>query len=63
MDKTALKVAGIIFLVVALAHLARLVSASSVALNGREIPLWTSGVAFPVMLVLALWMFRAGRAK
>ncbi len=59
MDRMALRIAGIVFLVVALVHLARLVFNWTVTVNGCVIPVWTSGAGFFMALVLALWMFRA----
>ncbi len=55
----ALRVAGVIFLLVGIMHLLRLVFKVSVIVAGFTVPLWFSvlGVIFP--LSLSLWMFKS----
>lgn len=43
-ERTLLKITGIVFLVVALAHLTRLMFNADIILGGFEIPLWLSWV-------------------
>jgi hypothetical protein len=61
MQKTALKVAGTIFSIIAVLQLLRFVLKVEVIAAGHAIPLWVSLVAFLVMSLLALWMFRASK--
>ena len=58
----ALLIAGIIFGLIALLQLVRLVRQFEVMINGQMIPLWASGVAFIVALILSFWMFKARRS-
>ncbi len=55
----ALKVAGVIFLLVSIMHLLRLIFRVSLVVAGFTVPLWFSvlGVIFP--LLLSLWMFKS----
>jgi hypothetical protein len=59
MDKLALKVAGVIFLLVSAAHIIRLLMKIQVTLNRVDVPLHVSAVAAVVSLALAVWMFKA----
>lgn len=59
MAKTALKVSGLVFLLIAALHLVRLISGFEVVVGGAPLPLWANGVAFVVTLSLGIWMFRA----
>ena len=61
MKDTALKTAGVIFLVMSLLQLSRLIFRFNVSLEGHEIPVFVNAIAFPVMLILSLWMFRAAK--
>jgi len=63
MKNTALLVAGLIFLLVALAHLLRLVFSVEIMIAGTVIPQNLSIVASIVALILAIWMFRARSAR
>ena len=56
---TALIVAGIIFGIVALVHLARLYFKFEMMVAGKMIPMWASVVGFVISFVLTLWMFMA----
>jgi hypothetical protein len=54
-----LRVAGVVFGLVAIAQLLRLVTQAEVLVAGRTIiPLWASAVAFAVTGGLSLWMWR-----
>jgi hypothetical protein len=55
--KTGTLLAIIIFIVVALAHLYRLISGAEILLNGEIIPQWISipGVLVPGLVVWLLW--------
>ena len=59
MKDTTLKVAGIIFLVVSLAHLARLIFKVELIIGGFIMPLWFSVLGFIIPLLLSLWMFKS----
>lgn len=60
MDKhLALRVAGIVFSVVALAHLLRILYHVVIVIAGYTIPMWLSYVALIVAFALAVLMFKA----
>ena len=61
MKNTALKTAGIIFLVIAVVHVVRLILKLQVTVAGSNIPHWASLVASIVSISLSLWMFSAAR--
>ena len=61
MKERALRVAGIVFLVLGLLQLSRVLLRVPVVAAGHEVPLALSAVAAPVMLALVAWMFRATR--
>lgn len=61
MQKTALKVSGTIFLVIAILHLLRLVFKVSFTIGACSIPMWVSVIACIVPLLLALWMFKTAK--
>ena len=53
-----LRVASVIFGLVALAQLLRLVTQVEVLVGGRSMPLWPNAVAFVVAGGLSFWMWR-----
>jgi hypothetical protein len=57
-----LRVAGIIFAVMALAQLGRVAIRPEVFVAGRAMPLWPSVVAFVVLGLLSFWMLKLSRA-
>lgn len=57
----ALKVAGTVFLVVAIMHLLRVIFKVQVDIAGTNVCLSLSLVAFVVALILAIWMFTASK--
>jgi len=59
MKETALLVAGIIFLMVSIMHLARLIFRVEVRAGRFILPLWISVFGFIIALLLSLWMFKA----
>jgi len=59
MKNIALRTAGIIFLLVAFAHLMRLILKPQIMVGNLVVPLWLSVFAFVAMLALAIWMFRS----
>ena len=61
MKDRALRVAGIVFLVLGLLQFSRVLLRVPVIAAGHEIPLALSVVAAAVMLGLSVWMFRAAR--
>ena len=61
MDKMAVRVSGIIFLLMGIAHVLRVVFKVSVEVNGHLIPLWSSIVGSLVAFALATWIFRSSK--
>jgi hypothetical protein len=59
----ALKVAGIIFLLVSIMHLLRFILKIEVIIAGFMVPLWFSIFGFIFALLLSLWMFKVGWLK
>jgi hypothetical protein len=59
MDKLALKVSGVFFLLVCVLHIIRVLMKIQVTLNQVEVPLQASVVAAVVSLALAVWMFKS----
>lgn len=59
MPKTALKVAGAVFLLVALLHLSRLAFKFNLIIGDSIVPVWINGAGFLVALGLSFWMFKA----
>jgi len=60
-EKTFLRLAGVIFLFVAIVHLLRIVFKWEVVLAGWPAPVWLSDVAFVVAALLAYEGFRMSR--
>jgi hypothetical protein len=61
MKKAALRVAGILFLLVAILHLVRWIQEIEVIIGGIALPLWMSLPAFFLMIALSGWMFVASK--
>ena len=61
MKNTALKIAGALFLLVAVLHVLRLFFRGVILVGGTEIPLMASTVGALICLVLAGWMFLAAK--
>jgi len=59
MKDTALKVAGVIFFLVAMAHLLRLIMKFDIIIAGYALPTWFSILGFVLPLLLSLWMFKS----
>jgi len=59
MQKTMLYVAGVIFVLVAIAHIVRLLLEVEIVINGWMLPLWFSVVGSVVPVILAWLCFRA----
>ncbi|MEP6550512.1 MAG: hypothetical protein ABJB95_04980 [Gemmatimonadales bacterium] len=56
-------VSGIVFTVISLAQLTRTLLGWPVQVDGVNVPVWLSGIAFLITGSLAVWAFRsAGRA-
>ena len=53
-----LRLAGVIFGLVALAQLLRLITQVEVLVAGRALPLWPNAVAFVFAAGLSFWMWR-----
>jgi hypothetical protein len=56
-----LRVASVVFGLMALAQLARLVIQPRVLVAGYEMPLWPSALALVVLLGLSFWMWKLAR--
>ena len=61
MKNTALKVSGIIFLLISFMHILRWAFKIEILAGGFIIPQWISVVAVIVSFILALWMFKSSR--
>lgn len=56
---TPLTVAGIVFALVALLHLARLYFQFPIIVDQMMVPYWINGVGLIIATFLSIWMFRA----
>jgi hypothetical protein len=56
-----LRVACVVFGLMAIAQLVRLVIHPEVLVAGHPMPLWPSVLAFPILSALSLWMWKLGR--
>ena len=54
-------VSGIFFLLVALAHLIRVIGGMTVQVEAFLVPMWASWIAIVVPALLAVWAFRVAR--
>lgn len=54
-----LRTAGLIFLLISLAHLSRMIFKFSAVIGGYEVPIFINAITFIVFLGLSIWMFRA----
>jgi hypothetical protein len=61
MKNIALKVSGVVFLVVAILHLLRAIFNVEVIVGSFVAPIWLSIIGFIFALALSLWMFKAAR--
>lgn len=59
MPKTVMNIAGVVFLLVASIHLARLIFKFEVTIAGNPVPLWINAVGFVITLGFSLWLFSA----
>jgi hypothetical protein len=59
MERTALRVAAVVFALVALGHFSRLVFRFGIVVGGWDVPLWLNGVGGAIAAALALWMWKA----
>ena len=58
MQKTPVKIAAVIFLLVGLTHLARLIFHFHVMIGGWVPPLWLNGMVGVLALGLSCWLFK-----
>jgi hypothetical protein len=58
-----LRVASVVFGLMALAQLARLVIQPQVLVAGHEMPLWPSALALVILGGLAFWMWQLARTS
>lgn len=59
---TGLRVAGVVFALMALAQLARLIIRPEIVVAGHPIPLWPSVVALVFLGGMSRWMFKLSSA-
>jgi len=57
----ALRVAGVVFLLVAIMHLLRLLLRVQVSVGNTHVRLYLSLIGFVVALLMAIWMFAASK--
>ena len=57
-DRLGLRVAGLIFALVCLAHLPRIAAQVEIQIGGRVIPMWPSVVGAIVAAALSVWLWR-----
>ena len=55
-------VSGVLFSLVALAHLLRIVSGTPITVEAYDVPMWVSWFGLLVPAALATWAFRNSRA-
>jgi hypothetical protein len=55
---TGLRVASIVFGLIAIAQLSRLLIRPEVLVEGSPMPLWPSALAFIILGALSLWMWK-----
>ena len=58
---TGLRVASVVFGLMAIAQMARLVIRPEVLVGGHLMPLWPSILAFPILGGLSVWMWVISR--
>jgi hypothetical protein len=58
---TGLRVASVVFGLMAIAQLVRLVIRPEVLVAGHPMPLWPSALAFIILGGLSLWMWKLAR--
>ncbi len=63
MKRAALVVAGIIFSLVALAHLLRLIYHWPINVDGYHVSMQVSTIGLIITIILAIWMFAAAKTK
>jgi hypothetical protein len=54
---TGLRVAGMVFALMALVQIARLIVQPEILVAGSALPLWPSMLAVVILVVLSVWMF------
>jgi len=52
-----LRVASIVFGLLAVAQLLRLILRVEILVDGRVLPLWVSMIACPILAVLSIWLW------
>jgi hypothetical protein len=58
---TGLRVAAVVFGLMAVAQLARLLIRPEVLVAGRSLPLWPNALALVLLSALSIWMWRLAR--
>lgn len=53
-----LRVAGIIFLLISVAHIVRVATGLQILLGGKTVPMWPSTLAAIVFGVFGVWLWR-----
>jgi len=57
----ALRVAGVVFMVVAIMHLLRLLLRAQIDVGGMNVRSYVSMIGFVVALLMAIWMFKVSK--
>jgi hypothetical protein len=60
---TGLRVASVIFGLVAIGHLLRLINHCQVTVGSHHFPMWGSIVTLIVSVILSIWMWRLSNLK
>jgi hypothetical protein len=60
-QKTGLRVASVVFFLMAIAQLGRLLIRPEVLVAGYSMPLWPSVLAFVILGGLSVWMWKLAR--
>lgn len=63
MKNYALFIAGIVFGIVALAHLSRLIFQFPLIIGTHLLPLWVNGIGLAISAGLCIWMFYSIKEK
>ena len=60
-QRTGLRVASLLFAVIALGHLVRLLKHAQVIVGSHMIPLWMSAPLAVIAVVLSVWMWKLSK--
>ena len=60
-QRTGLRVASLLFAVIALGHLVRLLKHAQVIVGSHTIPLWMSAPLAVIAVILSVWMWKLSK--